>query len=792
MIQLKNISKKYIPKAGKEVEALKDINLEIDNSGMVFILGKSGSGKSTLLNLLGGLDRATSGDILIDGKSMACFKQKDFDNFRNEYVGFIFQEFNLLADFNVRENILLALQLSKGGKAEEKVNRAIEQVGLTVDYLSRKIDELSGGEKQRVAIARAIVKDSQMILADEPTGNLDSKTSESIWEILKNLSKEKLVVVVSHDRESAEKYADRILEISDGSVVSDIGEQISVKSREYSPKQHRLSNKVCLKMGARNLLHRKIRAISVILLSIFSILALLLTEICLTYSAEKTIAKFIRDNNVEYFLVDQGSESDGSFNRGASLFKQATIQYIAENATYIRDGQISGKQTVYDMGLSFIGEALELDENSYYTTTTALENAYESSSGYVMVDGEWKTFTKELHPIEYLIGKPVDLRVFSSADYVLAGVIDVTSLDDISQQAIPSFFALPEFGGHHYSAIGNYNFTSDKDFVLRYGESTYGNRLEIGYTSQVAGNGFEGKVLTSDGLKTTNEIKLKENEIILGYDLFKTLFQAQSKWHYVNPELTTVLNIPTQLGLSYDLIFYEYKSVALIAGFGEYKLVGIGFPPSDYEAEVYVLAVSDKANAAMGRALDTNSPILIRTKTINNLSRFLATLRKDYSGYVRNNGFSKPTAYAQYAYEFEDEITTFSQVFGIFCAIMTVVLVLVVINLISLSIMDRKKEIGILSALGTTSRDIAKIFTIETLVISVISFIVNLGALFAFTAFFNFEYSKIYAFVLPFFRVDVIAVATLAVACFGLLLLAAWIPIRKVARIKPIDAIRNN
>ena len=301
MIKLRNISKKYISKSGEEVEALRDINLEIDNGGMVFILGKSGSGKSTLLNLLGGLDKATTGDILIDGESMSDFKQNDYDNFRNEYVGFVFQEFNLLNDFNVRDNILLALQLSKDGNAEEKVKHAIEQVGLTTDYLSRRIDELSGGEKQRIAIARAIVKNSQMILADEPTGNLDSKTGESIWEILKNLSKEKLVVVVSHDRESAEKYADRILEISDGSITSDSGAQFSVKRNARLPQKRRLSGKVCLKMGMNNLLQRKIRAISVILLSIFSILALLLTEICLTYSAEKTIAEFILKNDVEYF-----------------------------------------------------------------------------------------------------------------------------------------------------------------------------------------------------------------------------------------------------------------------------------------------------------------------------------------------------------------------------------------------------------------------------------------------------------------------------------------------------------
>lgn len=209
---------------------------------MVFILGKSGSGKSTLLNLLGGLDQPTSGEIIVEGRSLKKYKAADYDDYRNQYIGFIFQEYNLLKDLNVRENIELALRISKDAGAEEKIERALQAVGLNADYKERKVDELLGGEKQRMAIARAVVKNSKLILADEPTGNLDSRTGAAIWEILKNLSKEQLVVVVSHDRESAQQYGDRIIEIADGSIISDNSSRQISDSREnkaYTPMQKR-------------------------------------------------------------------------------------------------------------------------------------------------------------------------------------------------------------------------------------------------------------------------------------------------------------------------------------------------------------------------------------------------------------------------------------------------------------------------------------------------------------------------------------------------------------------------
>lgn len=230
MIEIKNIVKTYHPKKGDKVVALSDVSVKFPETGLVFILGKSGSGKSTLLNVLGGLDTADSGEIIIKGKSSKDFSQGDFDSYRNTYLGFVFQEYNILEDFNVGANVALALKLQGRKATDEEINEILEEVDLA-GFGKRKPNELSGGQKQRVAIARALVKNPEIIMADEPTGALDSNTGIQVFDTLKKLSENKLVLVVSHDRDFAEKYGDRVIELKDGKIISDIE-----KHRTYAEK----------------------------------------------------------------------------------------------------------------------------------------------------------------------------------------------------------------------------------------------------------------------------------------------------------------------------------------------------------------------------------------------------------------------------------------------------------------------------------------------------------------------------------------------------------------------------
>lgn len=220
-LEVKDLKKAYKIKKADPVMALDGVSLTFPENGLVFILGKSGSGKSTLLNVMGGLDTADSGEIIINGKSSKDFDGSELDSYRNTYLGFIFQEYNILSDFTVRDNIALALELQHKKADDDTINAILEEVGLT-GFSKRKPNELSGGQKQRVAIARALVKEPKILFADEPTGALDSATGLAVFETLKKLSKTRLVVVVSHDRDFAERFGDRVIELKDGKVISDI------------------------------------------------------------------------------------------------------------------------------------------------------------------------------------------------------------------------------------------------------------------------------------------------------------------------------------------------------------------------------------------------------------------------------------------------------------------------------------------------------------------------------------------------------------------------------------------
>lgn len=221
MLKLKNITKDYLS-GDMKVQALKGIDLEFRKSEFVSILGQSGCGKTTMLNIIGGLDRYTSGDLIINGKSTKKFKDKDWDAYRNYSVGFVFQNYNLIPHQTVLSNVELALTLSGVSKKErrQKAIKALERVGLK-DQIHKKPNQMSGGQMQRVAIARALVNDPDIILADEPTGALDTETSVQIMNILKEISENKLIIMVTHNPELAEKYSSRIVRVLDGKIVDD-------------------------------------------------------------------------------------------------------------------------------------------------------------------------------------------------------------------------------------------------------------------------------------------------------------------------------------------------------------------------------------------------------------------------------------------------------------------------------------------------------------------------------------------------------------------------------------------
>lgn len=264
MLKLKNITKIYTT-GNERLKALDGINITFRKSEFVSILGPSGCGKTTLLNIIGGLDRYTSGDLIINGKSTKYFKDRDWDSYRNYSVGFVFQNYNLIGHQTVLSNVELALTISGVSKKERRKRaiKALEEVGLK-NHINKKPNQLSGGQMQRVAIARALVNNPDIILADEPTGALDTKTSIQVMEILKNISKDKLVIMVTHNPDLAQKYSSRIIKILDGKIIDDSDEvKETSKEEKVNDTKRRTSMKflTALHLSLNNLMTKKGRTI---------------------------------------------------------------------------------------------------------------------------------------------------------------------------------------------------------------------------------------------------------------------------------------------------------------------------------------------------------------------------------------------------------------------------------------------------------------------------------------------------------------------------------------------------
>lgn len=241
MISLHNINKFY-NSGTQKFHALKDVHIVFPEKGMVFIVGKSGSGKSTLLNVIGGIDSYDSGELIIDGLNTKNFSRNDFNSYRNSYIGFIFQEFNVIKNLTVFENIALSLQLKNESIKDnyDLIMNTIEVVGLKGKE-KRKMNQLSGGERQRVAIARALVKNPKVIIADEPTGNLDKNNRDIVMDILKNLSTNHLVLIVTHDKFLSKKYSNYEITLKDGQIIHNTLENINHSNKEELNKRTNLN-----------------------------------------------------------------------------------------------------------------------------------------------------------------------------------------------------------------------------------------------------------------------------------------------------------------------------------------------------------------------------------------------------------------------------------------------------------------------------------------------------------------------------------------------------------------------
>lgn len=387
MIELKNVSKSYRLANGVEKKALDCVSLNFPDTGLVFVVGKSGSGKSTLLNIIGGLDKEDSGEVIVDGKSLKHFKNEDYDYYRNEYIGFVHQEANLIPDYNVYENIMISLKL-KGMKI------SYEDCDKLLDYLSlnglgnRNINELSGGEKMRVSIARALVKNPKILICDEPTGSLDLETGNQIFKILKSVSKDRLVIVVTHDINNAKIYGDYLIQIDNGSIISNNLVCETLSNASFRSTRSKLPFKEKFRFALKNLFNNKVKMFFSLLLTFLSLVSLLISLNFNNTSIAYTQAKTLSDLGYNHITIKkyEHDKSDELMNyHWESYFDEDTFnkieKYLGEN--YYRKYRIQEN-----------GNYLKINYNheNIYTKKDKFRDPYYYHNGeddrFVVYDGE--------------------------------------------------------------------------------------------------------------------------------------------------------------------------------------------------------------------------------------------------------------------------------------------------------------------------------------------------------------------------------------------------------------------
>lgn len=529
MIEIKNISKTYRINKKNQVKALDDVSLKFSNKGLIFITGPSGSGKSTLLNVLGTLDKIDKGSIIVNNKNISKFKNKEIDYYRNTYIGFVFQEYNLLDNFNVKDNVELSLNLRGEKKNKEKVKEVLEIVELS-NLENRKINELSGGQKQRVAIARALIKNPNMILADEPTGNLDTKVSEQIMNILKKISSEKLVIVVTHDIELAKKYGDRIIEIKDGKIFEDkVINDFEQKEDDFKLIKSRLSFFKSIRISFSNLRKKKIKLAVIIFLLTISLSVFGFSLFLTSFNINKTHAETMMEYNEN--RIDIIKQVNG---------KQYT--YFSHIPTFTTD-EVNDVLSKLNDNVVIVSKASEDDYLSIQEPRFDFSNRNEDTSAYYGLYTENFMFLEyndnELDSLKLIGQKPINAheiiinKVY--ADYIIKKGVQIVEINDKKEKILSSY------NPKSYEEIIN-----DKQ------------EIKFGSTYLIISGIVDDDLSKYEVLKTTEKKEMEINPTKL-YNEFYNLYSERLKEVIVGKDFFDSLNLKENTILNIELYKLVYN-----------------------------------------------------------------------------------------------------------------------------------------------------------------------------------------------------------------------------------------
>ena len=762
MLELNGIRKTYVT-GTTSVEALKGIDLKFRDSEFVSILGQSGCGKTTLLNIIGGLDKYTSGDLKINGRSTKDFKDRDWDAYRNNSIGFVFQSYNLIPHQTVLSNVELALTLSGVSKAErrQRATEALEKVGLK-EQIHKKPNQMSGGQMQRVAIARALVNDPDILLADEPTGALDTQTSIQIMDLLKEISKDRLIIMVTHNPELATQYSTRIIRLLDGTITDDSnpynGEDDNIttktdedsltdkKSGKTKKKKTSMSFFTALSLSLNNLMTKKTRTILTAFAGSIGIIGIALI-LSISNGIQNYIDRVQRDTLSNYPIQLQKESVD------VSSMIENMMGNKDKNVDHDKD-KIYSNNIMTDMVNSMVAE---VNSNNLKAFKSYLENHKCDVDGYIsdiqysydvplyIYSTDTSDGVTQLNPssvMENMYGMSV------SGDGMMSAGMQNTSvwsrLFDNRQMLDEQYDLIAGSWADNYNEVMlvvDENNEIDDYTLYSLGFKDPAEVKKI-FKNVMAGNSYE----TEETQYTYDEVLDKKFKLVLPTDLYRyndTLGIWEDASHD-DEYMTTVVNNAEEVkiagiirknpdaasvSVSSGVAYTKDLMPHIIDKVNETQIVKqqLADPEKDvftgmsFDNDKTSISTLENNKSLLGIASEDNpSEIDIYAKDFDSKEK-LQDFIKNYNDEVTADGRDEDTiSYTDYVgilmSSVSTIITAISSVLIAFVAISLIVSSIMIGIITYISVLERTKEIGVLRSIGASKKDVSRVFNAETLI----------------------------------------------------------------------------
>lgn len=762
MLELKKISKSY--KTGSFVQqALKEVSIQFRNNEFVAILGASGSGKTTLLNIIGGLDQYDSGDLIINNKSTKKFKAIDWDRYRNHCVGFIFQNYNLIPHISILDNVEMGMTLSgvNSKTRKKKAKEALKKVGL-LEHIHKKPNQLSGGQMQRVAIARALVNNPDIILADEPTGALDTKTSIQIMDLIKDIAKDKLVIMVTHNPDLAKDYATRIIEFKDGTKISD-SNLVTEKEKDTSIlkiKKTAMNFRTALKLSFNNIKTKKGRTLLTAFASSIGIIGIALI-LSLSNGFKIEVDNFEKNTLSQAPVIISTQAMTMSEETVSQIKKEDSPKYPKEEKVYALEDVMETFLHTNILSDEYIEYVKKLDTSLLsgvsYQQATNFNIITKTKDGYKLVadSSNWTLLPTNPNKNENGI-------IYDNYD-ILAGeinenepglILQVNSKNQIYQSTLEALglsgkeVSFEDILNQELKVVGN------DDYYLQYGsifvpnqdlEKLYQNKNNITLKVQaiIRGKSDKEMITNGSGIGYTNAL----TELVISKNKDSKIVSYQEKSDY---------NILTNQPFDEKDGSMNTKQIMLGYLGKDVKPNVIYLYPKDFESKKEITTYLDKYNE------DKEEKDVVE---YTDMAAMISTL----SGNIM------------------DAITVVLVAFSSISLIVSSIMIAIITYI---SVLERIKEIGILRALGARRKDIKRVFNAETFIIGLTSGILGILIAYLLTIPAN-QIIENLSGLAGVAKLNIYHAITLVIINIILTMIGGAIPSRMASKKDPVEALRT-